>query len=234
MAFPLIGWWRRRKQPDTTTFTRATTGELDIVMAPPYVLSESEMDGAHGRVDEMIERLKPDALDAGSREVLNNLINAWTDQSLARLKADRDERQAVGDILVGLAEEEVTRRKPRYDADLAKALHMRNALDITFSELATQKTGELRDAWPQRLDHGHLEPTLGPLGPASTVPPSTVDDEGDRDGSSAVSDEDDRTDEADPPEFRPYTIPPPPLIKPPQTRNGDHDPGKPAYREEPQ
>ena len=91
-------------------------------------MSTARQEQARAEIAELIARLQPGALDAGSREVLNNLINARTDAQLAELDAARDERQAVVDNLVALAAEQVARYKPRYDADLARVGQTGSAL----------------------------------------------------------------------------------------------------------
>ena len=169
MPLPLAGWWRRRRGRRADPFTRATTGDLDIVMPPPYDMSGAGHTEALDRVEELLGRLRPDGLDAGSLEVLHNLINDWEDQDLARLAAERDERQAVGDVLLGLALEEVARRKSAYDLDLVRAKHAREALDVAFAALAGKRTADLTDTWPQRLDDAPVSSTLGPVDLSGTV-----------------------------------------------------------------
>lgn len=165
---PLPGWRPIRRHRRNDPFTRATHGDLDIVMPPPYDMSQAEQQEVLARVEDLLRRLQPGAIDAGSRDVLNNLINSWAHQAIARLDADRDERLAVGDVLVGLAQEELARRKPRYDADYARVLHVYEALDVTFSALTGKKTSDLRAAAPQRVPG---EPSRSAVGPVDLTQP---------------------------------------------------------------
>jgi hypothetical protein len=114
-------WWPFKGGRRADPFTRATLRDLDIAMPPRY----DTFDDAHGsnraNVEGRIGRLQPNGIDSGSREVLNNLINALADQAAARLDGGRDDRQAVGEVLIGLARQQAARRKPRYDADLTRA-----------------------------------------------------------------------------------------------------------------
>src|SRR5262245_52233252 len=157
--------WPNKKDRSRKTdpFTRAKAGELDIAMPPPYEMSYATQEAARQQVEALVDRLKPGAFDAGSREVLNNLINAWADLAIAELDAARDERQAVNDVLFGLASEEVARRKPIYDADLARVAQTGLALAVTFEELTGKKADEVVLPRPPRTDPGPMESTLGPI-----------------------------------------------------------------------
>src|SRR5690348_14499881 len=122
-----LSWVRRPRRTAGSADERGPGQGLASWSAPPdrmtppaYDLSPGHQEQAKAEIAELIERLRPGALDAGSREVLNNLINARTDAQLAELDAARDERKAVVDNLVALAAEQVARYKPRYDADLAR------------------------------------------------------------------------------------------------------------------
>jgi len=96
-----------RSRPARDPFTRVQDPQrLDLITSHPYDMSVDQQERNRAEIRELITSLQPGALDAGSREVLNNLINARTDAALAELDAARDERQAVADLLVGLAAEE--------------------------------------------------------------------------------------------------------------------------------
>jgi hypothetical protein len=164
MIWPLKARPAGRRPHRNDPFTRATHGDLDIVMPPPYEMSRDQQVEALAWVEELLQRVQPGGLDAGSREFLNNLINAWCDEAIARLDAERDERQAVADVLIGLAGEEAARSKPKYDVDLTRALHAREALESALEALTQKRTGDLRESRPPRLDDGPLESTLGELG----------------------------------------------------------------------
>jgi hypothetical protein len=114
-------------------------------------------------ITELIGRLQPGGLDSGSREVLNNLINARTDSQLAELDAARDERLAVLDHLVALAAERVARYKPRYDADLARVGQTGSTLSTTYEALTGRKPSEFIPPRPPRVNDEPITSTLGPI-----------------------------------------------------------------------
>lgn len=151
-------WWPWRRQP----FSDAAHGGLDLQMPPPYDLRPASQHGDRQRVEQLIASLKG-GLDAGSREVLNNLVNDLTDQAIAQLRLDRDNRQAVHDILEGLARAEVARHKPRYDADLARVRQAGTALAVTFEDLTGSQLDEVALPPPPRSEPGPLTSTLGPV-----------------------------------------------------------------------
>jgi hypothetical protein len=135
----------------------------DRVTPPTYDMSPGRQEQARAEIAELVGRLQPGALDAGSREVLNNLINARTDAELAELDAARDERLAVVDNLVALAAEQVARYKPRYDADLARVGQTGSALAATYEALTGRVPTELVQPRPRRAGDGPIESTLGPI-----------------------------------------------------------------------
>ena len=148
---------RRRR-----SYSRGVRGELDLQMPPPYDMDPPRQREDREQVEQLIANLAG-GLDAGSREVLNNLINDLTDQSIARLRAERDNRQAVSDILEGLAREEVARHKPRYDADAARVHQAGLALAVTFQELTGLSIDEVTPPRPPRAEPEPLASTLGPV-----------------------------------------------------------------------
>jgi hypothetical protein len=150
--------WRRRQR----VFSRGVTGELDLEMAPPYDLRPPRQDADRARVEDLVAGLAG-GLDAGSREVLNNLINDLTDQAVAELRLERDNRQAVNDILEGLARQEVARHKPRYDADLARVRQAGVALAVTFEELTGLRLDDIEPPRQPPVGRQPLESTLGPV-----------------------------------------------------------------------
>src|SRR5918994_5372598 len=99
----LIAFWKKRR-PATPgaarrmAFAGPTDKPLDLLMPPPYEMVPERERQDRARVEQLVEKLKPNAVDAGSREVLFNYVNALADQSLAELEAARDERQAVGRV----------------------------------------------------------------------------------------------------------------------------------------
>jgi hypothetical protein len=145
------------------TASRAPGQEPDRITAPTYDMSLGRQEQARAEIAELVGRLQPNALDAGSREVLNNLINARTDAQLAELDAARDERQAIVDNLVALAAEQVARYKPRYEADLARVGQTGSALAATYEALTGRTPSEFVAPRPRRAGDGPIESTLGPI-----------------------------------------------------------------------
>src|SRR5262252_6579693 len=123
MAWRLNPGKRRSSVPG-----RGPGQEIERIAPPTYDMSLGRHEQARAEIAELIDRLQPGGLDARSREVLNNLINAWTDGQLAELDAARDERLAAVDSLIAIAAEQVARYKPRYDADLARVGQTGSAL----------------------------------------------------------------------------------------------------------
>lgn len=135
MAIPVPAWLRRNRIRRRDPFTRAARGDLDIIMVPPYDVSETLRVEARAEVESLVARLLPNAVDAYSGEALHNLVNARADQLVARLDAERDDRKAIGEALIGIAKQEVAKRKDRYDADVVLVQYARQALDLAFQEL---------------------------------------------------------------------------------------------------
>lgn len=179
--FGIPAWWRSRRRRAKDPYSWARRGELDIVKAPPYQLPLEEQQRRRAEVEALIAGLNG-GLDANwaSREVLYNLINAWMLQWIAMVNAQRDERQAVLDILVGLAAEELARREARYEADLSRAEQARMALEDAFERLTGRKASdfvapELRRVGERRgrarRDAGETA-TTGPGAPPEAARPT--------------------------------------------------------------
>ena len=147
--------------------------EIERVTPPTYDMSLARHEQARAEIAELVGRLQPGGLDAGSREVLNNLINAWTDSQLAELDAARDERLAVVDNLIALAAEQVARHKPRYDADLARVGQTGSALATTYEALTGRKPSEFVPPRPPRVNDEPIKTTLGPIDLSDDVLPPT-------------------------------------------------------------
>ena len=130
---------------------------------PPYAMSRAAQQEARQRVEHLIARLQPGGLDDNNRDVLNNLINAWTDQQLAELDAERDQRQAYVDAMVGQAAEQVARYKPRYEADVARVTQATAVLAMMYEELTGRQATEHIPPRPRRTDDLPIESTLGPV-----------------------------------------------------------------------
>jgi len=181
--FGIPAWWRSRRQRAKDPFSRARKGELDIVKAPPYQVPLEDQLQRRAQVEALIAGLNG-GLDANwaSREVLYNLINGWMLEWIANVDAQRDERQAVLDILIGLAAEELARREARYEADLARVEQTRMALEVAFEALTGRKVSdfvapELRRVGERRR-RGRREPdektpTGSSPGPETIAPEAT-------------------------------------------------------------
>jgi hypothetical protein len=137
--------------------------DLDRITPPTYDMSLGRHEQARAEIAELIGRLQPGGLDARSREVLSNLINAWTDGQLAQLDAARDERLAVVDGLIAHAAEQVARYKPRYDADLARVGQTGSALAASYEALTGRKPSEFVLPRPPRVNDEPIQSTLGPI-----------------------------------------------------------------------
>lgn len=153
----------RKPRRSAAGLVRGSEPDADRITPPTYDMSIGRQEQARAEIAELIARLQPGALDAGSREVLNNLINARTDAQLAELDAARDERLAVVDNLVAVAAEQVARYKPRYDADLARVGQTGSALAATYEALTGQAPTDFVLPGPRRAADGPIESTLGPI-----------------------------------------------------------------------
>lgn len=160
--------------------------ELARLTPPTYDMSLGRHEQARAEIAELIGRLQPGGLDSGSREVLNNLINAWTDSQLAELDASRDERLAVVDNLIAQAAEQVARTKPRYDMDLARVGQTGSALAATYEALTGRQPSEFVPPRPPRVNDEPIQSTLGPIDLSDDVMPTTPRSSV-RSGSSPVS-----------------------------------------------
>jgi hypothetical protein len=147
--------------------------DLDRITPPTYDMSLGRHEQARAEIAGLIDRLQPGGLDARSREVLNNLINAWTDGQLAELDAARDERLAVVDSQIAHAAEEVARYKPRYDADLARVGQTGSALAAAYEALTGRRPSEFVPPRPPRVNDEPIQSTLGPIDLSDDVLPPT-------------------------------------------------------------
>jgi hypothetical protein len=159
-----------------TVFAGPTGKPLDLLMPPPYDLSGPRQEEDRAKVERLVGSLKPNAVDAGSREVLVNLINELTEQSLAELKAQRDERHAIGRVLVGMAAEELTRRRHRFDVDATAASHAGAALGLAYEALTGRKADERILAGPSASSRERLESGVGAVDLRLEDPPQQAPD----------------------------------------------------------
>jgi hypothetical protein len=146
-------------------------------MPPPYDMSPDRQIEDRQQIDRRVESLKPNAVDAGSRKVLFNFVNALAEQALAELEAERDERLAIGRVLVGMAAEELTRRRSRFDADSVAASHAAATLALAFEDLTGRKATERLPAGPPGTTRDRLESGVGAIDLRLADPPETTYDE---------------------------------------------------------
>ena len=140
MARKMPEWLRRVRKRPVDPFTRASRDGLDLVMAPPYDMSEAIRSELRVEVEALVARLLPKAVDAYSGEVLDEWLDARAEQIVARLRSEREERQAACEALIGLARQEVARRKSRYDADLARLHEAQEALEVARAQLTGKRS----------------------------------------------------------------------------------------------
>jgi hypothetical protein len=183
MPSPMSRWSpRRRRRPRDPLLRRARPGGLDIARPAPHDMSGAEQARALARIEDLVGRLQPRAIDAGSREVLNNLINSWMDQANARVNGHHIEQTAVSAMLIGLAREEVTRRRSRYEADYARAQHACRTLAVTYQQLTGREMTDLPSPHPAHVDEQVLASTLGAMSwtdtgaPPGLLPPGPAPD----------------------------------------------------------
>ncbi|MFY1637653.1 hypothetical protein ACN27F_31005 [Solwaraspora sp. WMMB335] len=164
---PIVAWPRRRR--DTARAVRrpafASRGgtPLDLLVPPAYERPEHQLDADRARVRELIGSLQQGALDAGSRQVLANLINELGEQSLAELDVARDERRAVGRVLLGMAAEELVRRWERLKSAAVRASHAETALALAFEELTGHSPADRVDAQPNPFSAEARRSAIGPI-----------------------------------------------------------------------
>jgi hypothetical protein len=160
MARTLPNWLTRFRKRPVDPFTRASRDGLDLVMAPPYDMSEAIRSELRAEVEALVGRLLPKAVDAYSGEVLDSWLDARADQIVARLQAEREERQAVCEALVGLARQEVARRQSRFESDLARVQEAQEALEVARKELTGKRElGPFADS--PVADHPPVTSTVG-------------------------------------------------------------------------
>lgn len=68
-----------------------------------------------------------------------------------------------GRTLIGLAREEVSRHKHRYEADYVRAQHARHALALAYQELTGAELPDLPSPHPRHVPDGPVQPPLGPV-----------------------------------------------------------------------
>lgn len=153
--------WRRARP--TQPFLQLKNQDLDLLKPPPYDLNPDRQGELRGRVEELVDMLVPGAVDTDSGDVLSNYINDWADGELEMIVAERDERLAVADALIGLAEEAVARYQPQYLADLDTFAHTKTAVVAAYETLTGKKMTEMVVPNQRRPSESPIESTLGPV-----------------------------------------------------------------------
>ncbi len=160
MKTPFLSRIRHRRHRLRDPFTRASEGDLDIIKPPSYDSSDALRAQFTAEVDRQIAEIGTSAIDPYTGGLLDNAINARTQQLIAQLDASRDEQQAVSDALLGLAREEVARRQAAYQSDRFRLDVAFTTFRVTYKEL----TGE---EWPEKtlgqMDVGGTQSGLKPI-----------------------------------------------------------------------
>lgn len=154
-------WTRRLGKRRVDPFTRASGDGLDLLAAPGYDMTESIRSTLDSEVRELVQGLLPGAVDAYSRDALDDWIDARAGQLIARLDSEREERQAVWEALIGLAKEEAVRRKSRYDVDLDNLMRAQHALDVAREALTRYRGIGSLSKRPAPPDRDTISSTLG-------------------------------------------------------------------------
>lgn len=163
MARTLPQWTRRLGKRRVDPFTRASRDGLDLLAAPGYDMSESIRSTLDAEVRDRVQGLLPGAVDAYSRDALDEWVDARARQFVARLDSEREERQAVWEALIGLAKEEAVRRKSRYDVDLGDVLRAQHALDVAREALTRYRGIGPLSKLPAPPDRDAISSTLGKI-----------------------------------------------------------------------
>lgn len=158
-------------------FAHPPAEPLDLVKPPSYEPPVEWVEKAKADIVDLVEKLKPGAVDAGSREALHNLVNERIEQAINDLDEASGDRLAIASVLVAMASEEVSRLHPGYLDDVAGAGHASTALADTYEELTDRKADESVPAGPAWVGHDELSSTFGRIrlrsaSPTDAQPPS--------------------------------------------------------------
>jgi hypothetical protein len=178
-------WGLLRKRKRRNAFSRLESQDLDLLMLPQYTPPAEEQTKQRRAVEQILEEAGRESFDAGTREFLNNYINAMADKSVAELRGQRDDALAIADAYIALAVEKVAQFESPYLADLARVAQAANALAVTFEELTGRQADQFVSPNPRRVTEGPLISTLGPIDisddtsihvDADETPPETAGD----------------------------------------------------------
>ncbi len=168
MRFRIPRWLGGGRFRSRDPFTRPAGGDLDILSSPRYDSpDEKEHDrirrALEAEVDERLSDLLPGAVDAYTGDALHAWIDARERQLVARLDAEREERQAVSEALIGLAKEELARRRGSFEAARSRLDHAREARDVTRRALTGKDQLGPFEPGMSTLDPHDVRSTLGPI-----------------------------------------------------------------------
>ena len=121
------------------TLTAPGAVGIDLVSAPPYEMSDALRDSVRAEVEDLVERLLPNAVDAYSGDVLHRWADTRAGQIVAQLDAERDERMAIGEALIGLAKEEAARRQGKFLAAQIRLREAEAAMELTWTRIAGER-----------------------------------------------------------------------------------------------
>ena len=156
-------WWPTRWRRSRGAFSRLESQDLDLLMLPQYPTPTDEQRGQRAQVEHLIAEAGRESFDAGTREFLNNFINAQADKSVAELRGLRDDALALADAHVAMAAEKVALFQAPYEADLAQVAQSADALAVTFEELTGRPAHEFVAPSPRRITQGPIVSTLGAI-----------------------------------------------------------------------
>ena len=133
---------------------------LDLAKGTPYEVALQQPTLTPAMIEGWVDRLDG-ALDVRTVDVINNLIDSWTDQEMAALNGLRDDRRAEADAILALAAEQVARYQPRYEADLTEVRRTRATLEATLMSLTGFEAGDVEQPHVLAADKYPVESTLG-------------------------------------------------------------------------
>ncbi|WP_042406282.1 hypothetical protein [Streptacidiphilus carbonis] len=137
---------KRKSQPqagpaDPPSYVVTSAGEDDSWSIPALygMAPAADLGTARQTVRQLVDGLAPDAIDAGTGAVLDNTVNAWADQWLARLDTDHTLRENVVAHLVGQAAEKLAAARAAHQDALAEL----GRTERTLTEVHTRLTSDV-------------------------------------------------------------------------------------------